>query len=161
METKDIQNLIKELLNKTELISGDFSVTECVLDEKLGNRCFSVEVGNAHPFLTREGEGLSALNHIVRRMVEKNRANPEDLNEANLVVDMNGFQKKKIENIRSLVHMMAERARYFKSSVELEPMSAYERRLVHELLSDAKDLKTESDGVGRYRRVVIKYTEGI
>jgi len=160
MDKTEIQNLIKDLLEKTKLVSGDVLVTECILDEKLGNRCFSVEISNAHPFLTREGEGLSALNHIVRRIVEKKKVNPEDPEEVNLMVDMNGFQKKKIESIRSLVHMMAERARYFKSSVELEPMSAYERRLVHELLSDATDLKTESDGMGRDRRVVIKYTGG-
>ncbi len=161
MEKTDIQNLIKELLEKTKITSEDVSVTQCVLDEKLGNTCFSVEISNAHPFLSREGEGLSALNHIVRRIVEKNRANQENEGDVNIVIDINGFQKKKIENIRSLVHMMAERARYFKSSVELDPMSSYERRLVHELLSDATDLKTESDGVGRERRVVIKYTGGI
>jgi|SRR3989339_407303 len=158
MDKTEIQNLIKDLLEKTKLFSGDVLVTECVLDEKLGNKCFSVEVSNAHPFLTREGEGLSALNHIVRRIVENKKTNQEAPEEVGLVVDMNGFQKRKIEALRSLVHMMAERARYFKSSVELEPMSAYERRIVHEILSDATDLKTESDGLGRTRRVVIKYT---
>ena len=53
--------------------------------------------------------------------------------------------------------MMAERARYFKSSVEVDPMPAFERRIVHEFLSDAIDLKTESTGFGAKRRVVIKY----
>jgi len=52
---------------------------------------------------------------------------------------------------------MAERARYFKSSVEVDPMPAFERRIVHEFLSDAIDLKTESTGFGAKRRVVIKY----
>ena len=36
-------------------------------------------------------------------------------------------------------------------------MSAFERRIIHEFLSDASDLKTESIGTGRSRRVVIKY----
>lgn len=53
--------------------------------------------------------------------------------------------------------MMGERARYFKSSVEVDPMSAFERRVVHEFLSNASDLKTESMGFGPTRRVVIKY----
>jgi spoIIIJ-associated protein len=53
--------------------------------------------------------------------------------------------------------MMAERARYFKSSVAIDPMPAFERRIVHEFLSEASDLKTESEGVGPHRRVIIKY----
>ncbi|MGH7249994.1 MAG: R3H domain-containing nucleic acid-binding protein, partial [Minisyncoccia bacterium] len=63
--------------------------------------------------------------------------------------------------IRAVAHMMSERARYFKSNIEVDPMSAFERRVVHEFLSDATDLKTESVGIGRDRRVVIKYTGAI
>lgn len=161
MNNIEIQNLIKDLLEKTQ-VDGDVTVTECVLDEKLGGNCYAVELSNAHPFLSRDGEGLHALNHIVRRIVEsKNNPEENESKEPAVMLDINGFQKKRIDTIRSLVHMMAERARYFKSSVELEPMSAYERRIVHEFLSDAEDLKTESDGFGRNRKVVIKYTGGI
>ena len=53
--------------------------------------------------------------------------------------------------------MMSERARYFKSNVEVDPMSAFDRRVVHEFLSNMPDLKTESMGFGPTRRVVIKY----
>ena len=67
------------------------------------------------------------------------------------------FSKKRIENIHAIAHMMAERARYFKSNIEVDPMPAFERRIVHEFLSDAADLKTESEGEGLSRRVVIKY----
>ena len=52
---------------------------------------------------------------------------------------------------------MAERARYFKANVEIDPMSAFDRRIVHEFLSDATDIKTESDGTGLNRRIIIKY----
>ena len=75
-----------------------------------------------------------------------------------ILIDINGFQKKKVEGIHAVAHMMAERARYFKSNIEIDPMSAFERRIVHEFLSSATDLKTESQGEGRSRRVVIKYT---
>ena len=40
-------------------------------------------------------------------------------------------------------------------------MTSFERRIVHEFLSDAVDLKTESVGMGNTRRVVIKYIGGI
>ena len=78
-----------------------------------------------------------------------------------ILIDINGFQKKRIEDIHAIAHMMAERARYFKSNIEVDPMPAFERRIVHEFLSDATDLKTESQGEGFARRVVIKYTGAI
>ena len=53
--------------------------------------------------------------------------------------------------------MMAERARAFQYDVELTPMSAYERLIIHMTLADAPNVKTESLGEGRNRRVVIKY----
>ena len=56
---------------------------------------------------------------------------------------------------------MAERARYFKSSIEVEPMAPHERRIVHEFLSEMADITTESQGEGKNRHVVIKYTGGI
>jgi spoIIIJ-associated protein len=55
--------------------------------------------------------------------------------------------------------MMAERARSFRYDVELSPMSAYERLIVHSALSSEPHVKTESQGEGRGRRVVIKYVE--
>ena len=56
--------------------------------------------------------------------------------------------KKRVDNVKAVAHMMSERARYFKSNIEVDPMSAFERRVVHEFLSNATDLKTESVGFG-------------
>ena len=118
-------------------------------------------------FVSSNGDGLHALNHLVHRIIEvktsKDKKKEDDsLNVSTqsglgIIIDINGFQKKRVENIRAIAHMMGERARYFKSSIEVNPMSAFERRIVHEFLSNATDLKTESTGVGYSRRVVIKY----
>ena len=84
-----------------------------------------------------------------------------DAPESNILIDINGFQKKRVEAVQAIAHMMGERARYFKSNIEIDPMSSFERRIVHEFLSNATDLKTESLGEGSSRRVVIKYIGGI
>jgi len=166
MNQKEIQNLIKELLEKTNISVKDIVVTE----EGPKNTWFRVEVSEPHFFTLREGEALFALNHIIRKIVENNTtpspaghsplAGAEESN-FDFLIDINGFQKKRVENVRAVAHMMAERARYFKSSVEVDPMSAFERRIIHEFLSDATDLKTESTGFGPKRRVVIKYIGAI
>jgi predicted RNA-binding protein Jag len=55
--------------------------------------------------------------------------------------------------------MLAERARYFKSSIEMDPMSSYERMIVHAEFTETPDIATESAGFGKDRHVVLKYTE--
>ena len=155
MDKVEIQNLIKELIEKTTVKLDKISVTE----ESPTNTWFSVEVSEPHFFVGHDGEALYSLNHLVRRIVEAKTLSTktdESINN-NILVDINGFQKKRVENIRAIAHMMGERARYFKSSIEVDPMSAFERRVVHEFLSNATDLKTESVGLGSSRRVVIKY----
>jgi len=153
MDKQQIQNLIKELIEKTTV-----SVKEINITEDNGKMIwFSVEVSDPYFFIGRSGEGLSALNHIVRRIVESKTPITENKENMSILVDINGFQKKRIENIHAIAHMMAERARYFKSNIEIDPMSAFERRIVHEFLSNETDLKTESTGEGLSRRVVVKY----
>ena len=158
MNKNEIQNLIKELIEKTSVSVKSINLA----DNNLKGSWFEVEVDEPYHFVSREGEALSALNHLVRRIIEKNTSeNVEGPEEFGIMIDINGFQKKRIENIQAMAHMMAERARYFKSNIEVDPMSAFERRVVHEFLADAPDLKTESQGVGRDRRVVIKYIGSI
>jgi len=155
MDKDEIQKLIKELIEKTTVKLNDVSVVE----DGPKNLWVSVEVSEPHFFISHDGEGLQALNHIVHRILEKNPS-PEGVRSelgGSIIIDINGFQKKHVENVRAVAHMMSERARYFKSNIEVDPMSAFERRIVHEFLSDATDLKTESMGMGRDRRVVIKY----
>ena len=147
MSKPETQNLIKELIEKTGV-----SVSEISIIEDSDKIWFKVEVAEPHFFISREGEGLHALNHLVRKMVETKMEEAADI-----LIDINGFQKKRIEGVEAMAHMMAERARYFKSNVEVNPMSAFERRIVHEFLSKENDLETESVGFGPSRRVVIKY----
>ncbi|MEO5635326.1 MAG: R3H domain-containing nucleic acid-binding protein [Candidatus Paceibacterota bacterium] len=164
MQKTEIQNLIKELIEKTNVKTTNITITE----EDGGNTWYSVEVSEPHFFIGHDGEALSALNHLVRRIIESKlitqegvAGSRENLNSPAILIDINGFQKKRVENVRAIAHMMSERARYFKSNIEVDPMSAFERRVVHEFLSSANDLKTESIGYGGARRVVIKYIGNI
>ena len=164
MNKSEIQNLIKEIIEQTTGGLREINVNE--ENSVSGNSAtwFSVEVEEPHFFLGREGEALFALNHLVRRIVEAKTGLVVESPSGSLTtklpdiaIDINGFQKKRVDNVRAIAHMMAERARYFKANVEIDPMSSFERRIVHEFLALATDLKTESEGMGRGRLVVIKY----
>lgn len=174
MNKVEMQNLIKELIEKTTIPVNKISTDEDKPSSFRSNgdktTWFSVEVSQPHFFWERGGEALFAINHLARRIIDaKSPKETENENSENtavqeglgILIDINGFQKKRVENIHAIAHMMAERARYFKSNIEIDPMPAFERRIVHEFLSDATDLKTESQGEGLSRRVIIKYTGSI
>jgi spoIIIJ-associated protein len=171
MDNTEIQKLIEELFEKATVPTKGISVFEKENTPSGISKTtwFSVEVEQPHYFLGRGGEALFALNHLVKKIIEAKTVNKNEKeidktikgNSPVILVDVNGFQQKRIENIHAIAHMMAERARYFKSNIEVDPMPAFERRIVHEFLSEASDLKTESTGEGMSRRVVIKYIGAI
>ena len=101
------------------------------------------------------GKHLLALNHLVKKMTE--RAAPS--NPLPILVDVNDYQTKRIEELRDLARMNAQRARYFKRPVTMQPMSAFERRVIHLALASVPDIVTQSIGEGPQRRVVIKMYE--
>lgn len=118
---------------------------------------FHISSSDSRFLLGKDGEAISAINHLVRKIIEKNKG--EEILEIDFFVDINGYQKKKIDNVKAIAHMMAERAKFFKTNIEMDPMSAYERRIVHSFLQSVADVTTESKGEGKDRRVVIKYME--
>lgn len=97
-------------------------------------------------------KNITAINTILRKVFEKNFG--ED--SLKFLVDVNDFQKRYAEEIKDNARMHAQRVRYFKKEIEMPPMNAYERRLVHTVLQEYPDIKTESAGEGFERRVVVK-----
>jgi spoIIIJ-associated protein len=134
------------------------TITKCEFSEDSGMLWCMIETPDSNFIIGRDGETLRSLNHIVQRIVEK-EIPPTEEKGPSIFIDVNGYQKKRFENLKNIAHMMAERARYFKSNIEVDPMPSFERRIIHMFLEGAKDIKTESEGYGPNRRVVIKYVE--
>src|SRR3989344_6939543 len=149
-----IRKIIKDLLEKVPFHSEEKAFE---IDDSSGSFWFRAETNEPRYMLGRDGDTLMALNHLARKIVEKNLPEGADPRSVNVVLDLNDFQKKRVDNLRATAHMMAERARFFKSYVEVDPMSSYERRIIHDFLSGKPDIKTESVGNEPNRRVVIRY----
>jgi predicted RNA-binding protein Jag len=130
------------------------SITE-EIDEKTTSHRFMVITPENSILIGEGGTRLLALNHLIKRVVEK-KFGPDA---TTFMIDVNGYQKKQVDEIRTKAHMLAERARYFKSTVEMDPMSSYERMIVHSEFADSPDIATESAGMGRDRHILLKYTE--
>ncbi|PJE69236.1 hypothetical protein COU96_00835 [Candidatus Shapirobacteria bacterium CG10_big_fil_rev_8_21_14_0_10_38_14] len=71
-------------------------------------------------------------------------------------LDINNYRRERERLITELAKAVAHKAIINKEEIQLPPMNAYERRLVHLEIASHPDLKTESIGEGKDRRVVIK-----
>ena len=137
-------------------------------EEVAGQTVFAIHADDARPLIGMHGDTVHALDYLVKKIVEpkltpgvpsESSAEGEvNARELHFLVDVNEYRTKQIKDLQAKVLMMAERARSFQYDVELSPMSAYERLIVHTTLADSPNVKTESQGEGRNRRVVIKYS---
>ncbi len=118
----------------------------------------SLSSSDSHYLIGKDGDVILSITHLLKKILEK-RLRGTELADSNFILDINGYHKKNIESIHSRAHMLAERVKYFKNSIEAPPMTSFERRIVHSYLSGQKNIKTESTGTGRDRRVVILYDE--
>ena len=153
MDTEHIKKTIESILESTGV---GFSI-EVHDQDSVQNTRFLIVTDEPQLLIGPKGAHLSALSHIVRKIIEKD-IDYENGERMRFTVDINNYQEKRLEHIRNKARILAERARAFKSDIEMDPMTPYERMIVHSVLSELKDIKTESLGEGRQRRVVIKFT---
>lgn len=118
------------------------------------NLFFTINTRDGGLLIGENGEHLRAFNHIVRKMADK--AIKDRTEELHFLVDINDYQRQKIEELKDLARLSAQRVRYFKKEIIMEPMTAYERRIIHATLTEYPDISTQSTGEGRDRRVTIK-----
>jgi spoIIIJ-associated protein len=98
----------------------------------------------------RRGQTLDALQFVVRLITSKNIKF-----KVPIIVDVENYKHRRYEDLKALAVNVAAQVRTRKTSIRLEPMSAYERRIIHMTLADDPDVMTDSTGEGESRRVVI------
>ncbi len=148
MEHKQIKQFIEELLTK---LSVNYESVE--IDDGSTQLIFQIQTPESARLIGNRGDTVRALNHIVKKAFESKDTPPHFL------VDVNGYRKGKIQTLENTAKLLADRARSLKYEVEMSPMSSYERMVVHSALAQQPNIKTESRGEGRERRVVICFVE--
>ena len=150
------EKTLRELL---DVIGASYE--DVTREEIVGQTVFSIRTDDGRSLIGQGGDTVHALDHLVKKIVEKHvlaqEAGQTDPAGVHFLVDVNDYRSKQIKDLETKALMMAERARSFQYDVELSPMSAYERLIVHTALQNAPNVKTESQGEGRGRRVVIRY----
>ena len=102
------------------------------------------------------GETLDAIQYLVNLSALR-KSKQKDGDYVKIVVDIEGYREKREETLRSLARRMAARAVKYKRNVFLEPMNAYERRIIHSELQSFENVSTHSVGADKDRKIIITY----
>ena len=100
----------------------------------------------------RKGKNLDALQLIVN--IYAGHLGREDIR---VILDTENYRIRREESLVRLAYVTADKVRQKKTSILLEPMNPFERRLIHTTLNDIADVETKSEGDGLYKQVRVIY----
>ena len=147
------KKVLEELLSLMDLPgkvipSDEFTATD--ENGEISSIGLNIEGEDLGILIGRRGQTMVSLQYIVRLiMVHKMQV------QMPIVLDVEGYKQRRCEGLRILATRLAEQVKTRKVPFTMEPMTAFERRVVHITLAGHPDVTTESTGVGEARKVVI------
>lgn len=156
---KDIDKLVdvnlevvaKNFLDKV-LTSLDISAN---IDVKLNNDVLLANIDASDDklgiIIGKRGQTLDSIQYILSLIVNKNSNKY-----IKTTLDCSGYREKRIKTLEELAVKMAKKVIEYNKSIKLEPMNAYERKIIHTTLQDFEGVITHSEGKDPFRKVVIK-----
>lgn len=156
----------QETVNRTELLvrEGDLAAdylerllditdTDGDIDMDVSNGRAVVAVVGEHlkSLIGPKGATLEALQELTRIAVSQQTGE-----RSRLMLDIGGYRDRRREDLERIAERSIEKVRQFERPVRLEPMNAFERKVVHDVVAKADGLHSESEGEEPNRRVVIE-----
>ncbi len=140
--------LLEDLL--VEIADGLDLDVEIDVQESAGLLKGSLRGDEVGLFIGRRGQTIDAVQHLAQRIVF--HEGPSDVR---VVIDADGYRERRAETLRADADEAAEETLRSGQPVEMDPMPASERRVVHEHLRDRGDVETHSEGEEPERRLVV------
>ncbi|MEC7880573.1 MAG: RNA-binding cell elongation regulator Jag/EloR [Chloroflexota bacterium] len=142
-------DLVNYILSSLEVDVKTFFRDQDDFDNK--SVYFEIEGDDSGLIIGRKGETLRSLefliSFIIKRQLDK---------KVRVILDVEGYQERRRQNIASLAESAAEKVIKSGKPVKMDPMSPFDRRIVHLSLEKQSKITTESEGSGSRRQVVIK-----
>lgn len=148
----DLINYIKDTIS--EITSYMNLKVNLEVRRRENNILIKIFSDNNAILIGKNGKTMSAMQNIIKQIVYKNIGHNK-----NIILDVENYKEQKIKNIEYLAKKLAREVATTKVEVKMDSMNSYERRIVHSILSDYKNVYTESTGEEPNRCVVIKPKE--
>ena len=147
---EEAEQLVSELIDYFLGAMGVVAETYTREDDEDGSMTFEIEGQDAGLLIGRRGETLQSLQFLIRMVTNRQLGR-----KACVVIDIEDYRERRVQMLRRLARRMAGRVGSSGREDSLEPMSPAERRIVHMALAGHPEVRTESEGEGNQRRVVI------
>ncbi|AKG53625.1 RNA-binding protein Jag [Dehalogenimonas sp. WBC-2] len=148
-----ITEVVQNLLDHMDLDAGVEYLPDAMVTEESGNESgmvFDVLGDDLGLLIGRHGQTLSNFQYLVRILVAQRIGEYLPI-----VVDVNGYRQRRFKALEVLARRTAEQVRIKRMPFSLEPMPAFERRIVHLVLANDPAVTTQSVGIGEERKVVV------
>jgi spoIIIJ-associated protein len=123
-----------------EKILDTLSFAATVEEQKFGgDLMLDIKTEEAGRLIGRQGQTLADLQYVVNRILFQ-----QDQNAPKVMVDVGGYRGQARDALIKKAREAAEKVRRWGDAVELEPLNAYDRRIVHQSLKDDPDIETQS-----------------
>ena len=140
----NLNNFLEEFVKKMpENTKYDIKDAEDYMHVSLENENLGFLIGY-------RGETLYALQNILSAIAGKGINN-----KVRVILDIEGYKEKREKTLEDLADKMAKTVVKYKKPVTLEPMQAYERKIIHSRLQENSRVETKSIGEEPHRRIVI------
>ena len=123
-----------------------------------GTRRITIKGDDASTLIGHHGDTLDALQYLANLASARKNIHGER-DKSRVTLDIEGYRAKREETLRALARRMAAKALRNRRSVMLEPMSAYERRIIHSEIQGIEGVSTNSIGSDNNRKIVIFLTD--
>ncbi len=157
MDVKDGEDMSFEFVKAVLRDIGLDAEAEILACED-GSRRINISGADASALIGHHGDTLDALQYLTNLASAQKNVNGER-NKSRVTIDIEGYRAKREETLRALARRMAAKALRNKRSVMLEPMSAYERRIIHSEVQNIEGVSTNSIGSDNNRKIVIYLTD--
>ena len=149
-------NLNKDPVKECELflreVTENMGITINIESKVIDNQItFELSGDNIALLIGKRGQTLNALQYLTQLV-----ANKDGKQFYRVILDAEGYRERREKTLEALAKKMADKAVRLNKKVALEPMPAFERKIIHTTLQDRPDVSTYSDGVEPHRYVVIK-----
>ena len=123
-----------------------------------GTRRIIISGDDASTLIGHHGDTLDALQYLTNLASARKNIHGER-DKSRVTIDIEGYRAKREETLRQLARRMAQKALRNRRSVMLEPMSPYERRIIHSEIQNIEGVSTNSIGSDNNRKIVIFLTD--
>jgi len=141
-------NAKETLVQMLKHLGFDATVSEENYDDML---LLDIQTEDPGRLIGRQGQTLSELQYLLNRILHKG-----DDSVPRVMLDVGGYRRQARDQLAKRAVELADKVRRFGDIMELEPMNAYERRIVHQALKTDPDIETHSVEVdGSDKKVIL------